>query len=192
MMALLTLLTTPIDSVIPSPAEILFGRRIMGNMPTAYKINDPATDITARLRERQQAMKEHHDRSAKDLPPLKVGTSVVVRDHTKGTWLPEIVKEVGPEPRSYMVQFKNDSVLRRNRIDIRETRARRRVTFDLPPYVDLQPPDANYTPPTAVAAEIDPPAVQEVTAPRDTNQEGAKHTRCGRRVTAPQKLTVKI
>ena len=54
-MALLILRSTPIDSQLPSPAELLYARKLQGNVP--IKMSDRRAnreDIRERLLQRQQ------------------------------------------------------------------------------------------------------------------------------------------
>jgi hypothetical protein len=121
-MALLALRTTPIDSRLPSPAEMLFRRKIRGTLPV--RIDNRSTqrdEITEGLELRQIDKKTHHDKHAKDLPPLYTGQQVTVQDYKTGHWNPAVVELKCNEPRSYAVKQSNGQTLRRNRGNIRET-----------------------------------------------------------------------
>ena len=71
-MAQLVLRATPIDSHLPSPAELLYGRRVVSNLPVATSnATGSRCAIRTRLDERQASAKEHHDaRGVTDLPVL--------------------------------------------------------------------------------------------------------------------------
>ena len=129
-MALLTLRTTPIDSHLKSPAEILFQRKIKANLPiiTPNTLTD-RDEIAERLTERQDKYKTNYDRSAKDLDPLYEGQSVLVQDQDTGKWKPGTVKLKCVEPRSYIIAMPNGRLLRRNRVHIRGTVARTQLTL---------------------------------------------------------------
>ena len=61
-MALLVLRATPIDSHLPSPAELLYGRRVVSNLPVAtWNASGKRCEIRARLDQRQATAKERHD-----------------------------------------------------------------------------------------------------------------------------------
>ena len=61
-MALRVLRATPIDSHLPSPAELLHGRRVVSNLHVAtWNANGKRCEIRARLDQRQATAKERHD-----------------------------------------------------------------------------------------------------------------------------------
>ena len=119
-MALLCLRTTPIDHMLPSPAELLFNRKFLSNLP--MRRNDPSNkeEIRSRLKERQVKQKHYHDKGAKDLPPLTTGQHVRLLNDNNGHWEPAIIKAPYPEPRFYLVETDDGSVLRRNRSHLRD------------------------------------------------------------------------
>ena len=70
-LALLCLRTTPIDAEIPSPAELLYTRKIKANLPV--KLDNPISTkdrVYQQLMHRQETQKMYHDRGAQELPPL--------------------------------------------------------------------------------------------------------------------------
>ena len=123
-LALLNLRITPIDSNLPSPAEILFGRPIRSILPN----NQLATTLQCHeemhqtLLGRMDKMKENHDvkKAGPELPPLHTGQKIRMFDQESKTWKPGTVTKVGPEPRSYEVTNPNGTRLRRNRFHLRE------------------------------------------------------------------------
>ena len=119
-MSMLCLRATPVDPQLPSPAELLYQRKLESNLPT--KIGNQAPDrdkIAQLLMERQQLTKHYHDRSAHGLIPLTVGQPVHIQDRTTKKWFPGIMSNRRPEPRPYDVQTHSDSLLRRNRGHLR-------------------------------------------------------------------------
>ena len=115
-MALLCARTTPVDNVIPSPAETLYGRKIRGNLPVKIpNASNQKDEIYDRLKQRQETQKRNFDKHAKDLPELKPGQPVRIQDHVTGKWQAATITDKRPEPRSYMVKTKSGSILRRNR-----------------------------------------------------------------------------
>ncbi|XP_014673078.1 PREDICTED: uncharacterized protein LOC106813460 [Priapulus caudatus] len=118
--------TTPIDNHLPSPAELMFNRKVVSNLPikvtpSQWTTHDP-DKVQERLKQRQDTQKHYHDRTGtKDLPPLCPGQFVTLQDHNSGHWSPAKVIEKCLEPRSYMVETPNGGILRRNRKQLRET-----------------------------------------------------------------------
>ena len=121
--ALLVLTATPIDSRLPSPAELLYGRRVVSNLPIAISnASGSRCAIRARLDERQASANEHHDaREVMDLSVLSRGQIVRTRHPDTHRWDPAHIVNACPQPRSYEVESTSGRILRRNRRDIRET-----------------------------------------------------------------------
>ena len=114
-MALLCIRTTPIDHKLPTPAELLYGRKLKSNLP--IKITNTYHDadgVAERLKERQDKQRGYYDQQSRELPPLHVGQSVRVQDPNSKLWSPATIQAKCSEPRSYLVEKPNGSVLRRN------------------------------------------------------------------------------
>ena len=82
-LALLCLRTTPIDAEIPSPAELLYTRKIKANLPV--KLYNPISTkdrVYQQLMHRQETQKMYHDRGAQELPPLIAKQPVYVQNET--------------------------------------------------------------------------------------------------------------
>jgi hypothetical protein len=114
--ALLALRTTPIGPQLPTPAELIFGRKIGTNLPIA--VSGP----------RNEALRDHREKSHENLsqkytrqhPELQIDTPVYFQDVAKRTWSPGTIIGFGPEPRSYTIQDEQTGQqLRRNRELIR-------------------------------------------------------------------------
>ena len=118
-MALLTLRTTPIDSHLPSPAEILQGRRVRGNLPVKTWLRRDQIDVLPRLEERQTTQKAYHDRHATELSKLSPGQPIRVQHPQSGRWEPATIVDQRPEPRSYTIRANNGAIYRRNRRHLR-------------------------------------------------------------------------
>ena len=163
-LALLCLRTTPISSSIPSPLEILTGRKVRANLPMKLS---PHTNpnIRAELQERQDVQKMYHDRHANDLPALQPGQQARVQDYQTGKWIPATITEKCPEPRSYQLTTDKGQNLRRNRIHIR----------DIPQEVDKTP-----TPQPELTIPAPLPSTHGTTGPA--------RTRSGRIIKTPQRL----
>ena len=88
--ALLALRSTPIDSHLPSPAEMLNARKYKSNLPVIIRNEHWSKDeIRRRLAERQEIQRVNHDKRAmQPLAPLIPGQDVRVRDTQTDTWQP--------------------------------------------------------------------------------------------------------
>ena len=138
-MALLNLRATPVDTKLPSPGEMMFGRPLVTFVPSH---GEPGPmDERERLEERNEEMKLQHDPSNRtDLQPLYVGQRVRILDKVNKTWCPGTVVGKHDSPRSYTVETPNGTILRRNRSQLRDLTAERRVRFaDEEPPADAMP-----------------------------------------------------
>ena len=119
----LVLRATPIDSHLPSPAELLYGRRVVSNLPVAtLNASGKRCEMRARLDQRQVTAKERHDaRGVTDLAESSLGDHVRTRHPVTHRFEPGRIAEKCLQPLSYKVESSSGSVLRRNRRDIRET-----------------------------------------------------------------------
>ncbi|XP_037794447.1 uncharacterized protein K02A2.6-like [Penaeus monodon] len=121
-MALLTIRTTPLDSKLPSPAELLNGRKMRSNLPLHLPAKErQKQEVYENFKRKQDTQKQYYDRGAKDQQILLPGQAVRVQDHITGRWTPATVIEKSQEPRSYIVETQNGGILRRNRRHIRQT-----------------------------------------------------------------------
>ena len=160
--ALLALRSTPIDSHLPSPAEMLNARKYKSNLPVIIRNEHWLRDeIRLRLAERQEIQRLNHDkRATQPLAPLIPGQDVRVRDTQTDTWQPAKVISTDVQPRSYNVLTPTGNVLRRNRRHLRETTERHTFqqdndddTDDLTRRDDMQivpPPCNSVLPPEEV------------------------------------------
>ena len=124
--ALLALRSTPIDSHLPSPAEMLNAREYKSNLPVIIRNEHWSRDeIRRRLAEKQEIQRINHDkRATRPLTPLVAGQDIRVRDFQTKTWQPAKVITTDVHPRSYNVLTPTGNVLRRNRRHLRETTER--------------------------------------------------------------------
>ena len=138
-MGLLSLRATPVDNKLPSPAELLFQRRVRSNLPCHIQNKNSNRDqVYEQLQQRQNNQKFYHDRSAKDLPLLRQGAQVTIQDPATGKWNPSIVKDRCHEPRSYQIENENGNVVRRNRQHIRSTEQTILEDMDTPKTIDTE------------------------------------------------------
>jgi hypothetical protein len=173
-LAMLNLRATPVDSNLPSPAEMLMGRPIRTALPSYHHPRTLQKDqeISNSLQKRKEKMKTDHDRRAgPELPPLHIGQKVRVQNQENKLWEPAEVTQVCDEPKSYEVTTPNGSQLRRNRIHIRE----------MPSSLKSSKPESSKTPAPkhisfAEEANMEEPAREHHTRPPDNNHNhGTEH-----------------
>ena len=172
-MVLLVLRATPIDSHLPSPAELLYGRRVVSNLPVAtWNASGKICEIRARLDQRQATAKERNDaRGVTDLTALSRGQHVRTHHPIIHRWELGRIAEKFLQPRSYRVESLSGRILQKNRRDIRET-AEKHVFFnpDDDPQRDTRETAANGPRPITVephanssysstAEPVEPPVV---------------------------------
>ena len=121
-MAMLCSRTTPIDSSLPSPGELLQSHQLHGNVPTVIHNTNPQQDnIYDRLHYRQLESQANHDRrEVQELPPLLAGQKVSVQSPVDHKWTPGTITNNRSEPRSYDVATPDGRIARRNRSHLRE------------------------------------------------------------------------
>ena len=184
--ALLSLRSTPIDSHLPSPADMLNARKYKSNLPVIIRNEHWSKDeIRRRLAERQEIQRLNHDKRAmQPLAPLIPGQDVRVRDTQTDTWQPAKVISTDVQPRSYNVLTPTGNVLRRNRRHLRETTERHTFqqdnvddTDDLTRRDDMQvvPPPCNSVLPQKKSVRFQLP-------------QSEQYTSSERRVKRPQRL----
>lgn len=127
-MALLNVRATPLDCVLPSPAELIFGRPIPTALPS-HGINNKPEIYKDHMHARLQKQKDYADLHSKALPPLIEGQRIRVFNKDDKIWSPAKVVSRENE-RSYRVQTEKGNELVRNRIHLRETGATKQPTRD--------------------------------------------------------------
>ena len=83
-LAMLCMITNPVDHGMPSTGELLNGRKY--KLPTVS--TRPNGEVIISLQKRQDGLKMYHDRTARDLPTLSLQETVrVFNPHRKrGIW----------------------------------------------------------------------------------------------------------
>ena len=186
-LTLLCLRTTPISPKIPSPSELITGRKPRANLPTRHTGNPTDDLIREKLQDRQITQKSYHDTKAKDLPPLTPGQHVTFQDQPSSRWKEATIKEKCREPRSYVVETPTGKTLRRNRVNIRSLPQRQRLQ---PENAESLVPDKTPTPVNAAVNDqtsptgITSPASSPAAAIPDPPSVFTR-TRSGRKITRP-------
>lgn len=139
-LSLLSLRSTPIDHNLPSPAELLFNRKVRSTLPTRIPNTNPQKDrIAEQLQNRQTNQKNYFDNKSASKAPLIPGQQVYVQQQTgKKRWESAQVQAQCEEPRSYEVVTTTGQTLRRNRRHIKESS--NKVSFDPDPDVLIYQP----------------------------------------------------
>ena len=105
---------TPLSSTIPSPAEILFGRRFRSNLsiPPSQLTNSRTAYICEEIAKKENKLHEKPTPVA-DLVP---GQPIWHQDPLTKKWLPGAVQEKLQEPHSYsLISQDTTATYRRNR-----------------------------------------------------------------------------
>jgi transposase InsO family protein len=156
-MSLLCLNTTPISNNIPSPSELLTGRRFKSNLPG--KQGEMNHDVITALQDRQNVQKQYYDRSTRDLKPLLSEQPIRMYDNNSKTWQPAVLVQPDHNPRSYTVQTPDGATYRRNRRHLRPVNEHK---SDPPNYEQCDNTrDANLSSTT----ELDAPRTPQATTP---------------------------
>ena len=206
-LALLRLRTTPLSAKVPSPAVLLFQRRIRDTLPSMIRSTDPMhEDVRAELQDRQAKEKALHDRSARQLPPLIPGQGAMYQNVQTGKWAPAMIRERAPEPRSYVIQTETGQMLRRNRVHLRDRPIQRNKVGDeshvirassvpqemIPPKMPAAPqsPTPGLPPPRVVVAQGPTPGMTGGDAHRVIPIESPRvSSRSGREIRRPPRYS---
>ncbi|XP_054259016.1 uncharacterized protein K02A2.6 isoform X1 [Macrosteles quadrilineatus] len=120
-LALLEYRNTPIINSIPSPAEILFSRKINGVLPSNEMSLRPMLNyknVLNSLISRQEKQKMYYDRKSRPMRPLNNNENILMKH--KNQWVHGKVIKSRNEPRSYIVKSNmSDRAYVKNRYHIR-------------------------------------------------------------------------
>lgn len=108
---------TPIDTNIPSPAQMLFNRDINGLLPkfSIFKENSKVTQIKNSLKNKQFKQKTSYDRTTKLCKDFERDDKVRVQRQDKTSWQSGQIIEKINKPRTYRVKLDNGSIVERNK-----------------------------------------------------------------------------
>ena len=117
-LALLNVRATPIDTRLPSPAELLLGTPLVTLLPSRGELGDE--NVREHLEKRNENMIKNDQKQKRvELSQLSPGENVRFLELETGKWLPAIVVQQCKEPRSYLIETPSGKILRRNRGHIR-------------------------------------------------------------------------
>ena len=104
--------TTPISSTVPSPLEMLTGRRTRSTLPQLPSSIGKTMDTSRIQEELLRRQPNNTSTGAMDLDP---GQPVFVKEVNENIWRTATVDQPAAEPDSYWVRFPDNSILRRTR-----------------------------------------------------------------------------
>ena len=108
-LALLALQVMPINSKLPSPAELLYQHQLRTTIPAKICNSDPsAMQVHEQIDTHSKSAKAQADKCSKTLAPLYTGQPVARYDTLRKIWVPATVIHVLPWS-SYLVHTSNGS-----------------------------------------------------------------------------------
>lgn len=107
-----------------SPAQLLMGRRLRTTLPMRTELLKPESSVNNGFQQNREEEKskqqKHYDRGSHELPKLKAGEQIRLRNQNN-RWEPAtVIREV--DSRSYIVRTENGRFYRRNRRWLMQTR----------------------------------------------------------------------
>ena len=169
--------STPVDSHLRSPAEMLYQRALRTTVPQRIRHKDPyAAAERERLEERATQSAADHDRTGcRRKAPLYAGQSVSVINNDRTLWLPATIVRTADHG-SYIVKVIGGAEYRRAQDHIREHHPDT-VKPDMHPKVEVAGQPVT-TPSTSEAVQLqqapNAPAVQLPVAPATPKQAAAR------------------
>ncbi|XP_054258617.1 uncharacterized protein K02A2.6-like isoform X1 [Macrosteles quadrilineatus] len=105
----------------PSPAELMFSRKLNGLLPLSKSSLQPKVTKPNKILsdKRKDCIKKYYDRNSKELPSLNVGDKVYFKKTVDSPWTAGKVVEKNRIPRSYVLSDEKDKMFVRNRKMIR-------------------------------------------------------------------------
>ena len=177
----------PLDSTLPSPAELMFGRKISTTLPN-YQHIAVDDDIREHFNMDSEQQRSYHDRTAKLLAPLMINQSVRVFNYDTKLWsLGKIISK--ESDRAYKIISEGGRVLIRNRIHLRP------VPVVLPEYTTpAAPQDTSTTPAISPSDHPKTTSTQTVEPSKQSNTvsdrtDAPYRTRAGRIVNPPDRCS---
>lgn len=172
--ALLSFRTTPSAQHNPSPAELLFGRKIQSNL--SIHTRGVQDDSYRQQQETRQAeVDQRYNNHSQELPELNINQPIFYQDVACKTWLPGIIIGYGPEPHSYTIQCSITSkFLRRNRVLLR------------PRHVTIGDDNPSVRNPSTILEELDNPVTTSSFSSQGEN--AVKPSQCSKLMTPESNL----
>ena len=108
-LTLLVLTAMPLDTKLPSPAELLYQQQLRTTIPAKICNNDSSIQVCEQINTCSEAAKSQTDKCSKTLVPLYAGQPVAMYDTLRKIWIPATVIHVLPW-NSYQVCTSNGSI----------------------------------------------------------------------------------
>ena len=96
---------TPISSSIPSPAEILFGRKFHSKLMLPSQVINPHISSQREMIARKEGKFHPISTTSNNMIPYEAGQHVWIQDPASKKWNPGSIKETATEPNSYWVEL---------------------------------------------------------------------------------------
>ena len=169
---------TPLSSDIPSPAEILFGRKLRTELSIL-----PSQLLNPRIMQQRECIAKKEGRlfhqnaqnACSNELPLEVGQNVYHQDpHTK-KWHSGVIENTCKEPHSFLVRSTNGAVYRRNRNFLKSRQTEGFVQSSQNPAVKPFQPPEQQTHSNTMGNNV-PQAPQVQAAVQDTHPSNAAKT----------------
>lgn len=121
--ALLQYRNTPLKFINYSPAQLLMSRICKTKIPISADLLKPTlcNNVSDKLKYRLDRNESYFNKNAKALPDIDPGQNVTVFNHITKSWEPGQIVRKHEAPRSFIVQTENGEIVRRNRVDLRES-----------------------------------------------------------------------
>ena len=104
---------TPISSSIPSPVEILFGRKFHSELMLPSQVINPRISSQREMIARKEGKFHPISMTSNNMIPYEAGQRVWIQDPASKKWNPGSIKEKATEPNSYWVEL-NGAEYRQN------------------------------------------------------------------------------
>ncbi|XP_056642612.1 uncharacterized protein K02A2.6-like [Diorhabda sublineata] len=190
--ALLQYRNSPLKYIGYSPAELLMSRICKTKVPINSSLLHPklCEDVSEKLLRRQNIYRSYYDKKSKDLKPLEPKTNVTIFDHVKNKWEPAQIVSKHSSPRSYLVKDSFGNVIRRNRIDLKES-LNEYVSKSNEPDINESSGEPLVQPAVSLKNKkplLEAPPECLLSSPKVLDQD--IKTRCGRVIKKPDKLNL--
>ena len=169
--ALLNIRATPLDHVLPSPAELMFGRPI----PTVLPSRSNATAVDKYRHHNEQRVsqqKMYADQRSHCMRPLYSGEKARVLNKDKMEWYPATVTQRTGD-RSYILRTDGGRMIRRNRRQLRPLNTPAHDTSETEASTQFNAPPQAQTP-QVQTPPIRTPQDSESTTVADTGQQSSQ------------------